>query len=208
MLIFKNRQEAGTLLAQRLREFEGSNALVLALPRGGVVLGKEIAQILNLPMDLIVVKKIGHPLDPEYAVGAITANGVLASNEAAIADIGPEWLKEEISEKIKEAKQKEKLYLQNKGNIKIGGKTIVLVDDGIATGLSTLVAIRDIRAKKPQKIIVAVPVISKEAEKTVKGEADEVISLVESKGFIGAIGSHYEEFPQVSDEEVINILQR
>lgn len=203
---FHNRSEAGQQLADKLSRYKAANLVVLALPRGGVVLGAIIAKRLGSPFGVVIVQKLGHPFDPEYALGAI------AEDEKPIIDdpdtIDKIWLKEVIVAARQEIKRHQQLYFDN-GYIPpdIKGKAVVLVDDGIATGLTFVAAIKALKNKKPKKIIIASPVASQEAVDMLQELADEVIILDEADNFLGAVGTHYDRFEQVDDQEVIGCLQ-
>lgn len=207
-MILRNRQEAGQKLAQLLEKYKNNpETLVLALPRGGVVVGYEIAQALNLPLDIIVPRKIGAPGNPEYAIGAITETGEGIFNEEEIKYVDPEWLQKEIEKEKQEAKRRIKVYRGNRPPLNLQGKIIILVDDGVATGFTMRAALFYLKKQKPKKIIVAVPHGAYDSLIKIKEEVDEVVTLFEPKIY-WAVGSYYEEFPQVSDEEVIELLNK
>ncbi|MFA4996153.1 MAG: phosphoribosyltransferase family protein [Patescibacteria group bacterium] len=205
-MIFQNRQEAGILLAEKLRKYQSTEAIVYALPRGGMVVGAEIAKLLTIPLDAAVVKKIGHPYNPEYAICAVSENGDLVCNEEERTVIGEEWLSNAIAYRKEEAILKRQSYSKIKKTIPAEGKIAIIVDDGVATGLTMKAAIKWIKNQKPEKIVIAVPVVSKEIANELEEEADEVVSLDVPKRFLGSVGSYYVNFPQVSDDEVERIL--
>ena len=204
--MFRDRNDAGRQLAEKLAKYRGQNAVVLALPRGGVVTGREIAQALGLPLDIAVVRKIGHPLSPEYAIGAVDDSGAIILNDAETESVSQAWLSDEIEREKKEAERRVKAYRGGRKPIPISGKTALIVDDGIATGLSMRLVVRSLRAQNPARIVVAVPVASAEAVESLRKEADEVITLEPPEEFLGAVGAHYIEFEQVEDAEVIRLL--
>lgn len=205
-MIFKNREQAGQLLAKKLQKFKNQkDAVILALPRGGVVIGKEVAVALHLLLDIVVPRKIGAPENPEYAIGAITEFGEGVWNEVEVGRVSKSWLTQEIEKEKKEAMRRRKKYRGNRPPISLESKTVILVDDGIATGLTMRAAIQSVRCEYPAKIIVAVPTGALDSLQELRNVADEIIALDEP-AFFGAIGSFYKEFPQVSDEEVIKIL--
>ena len=210
MMKFEDRKQAGMLLAEKLIKYKGKDAIVLALPRGGVVTAAEIAKHLNAPFDLVITRKIGHPYNPEYAIGAITDNGTIIGVKDELEMVDKGWLKSEIKKERTEALRRKKLYLRGRKEIALHGKTVILVDDGIATGLTMRAAVSEVRKQSPAKIIVAVPVIPQESALVLKQEADEVVALntVKEGKFLGAIGSYYDEFLQVTDQEVIDILKK
>ena len=207
--MFKDRKEAGKLLAQKLTEYKNSNVVVLALPRGGVVVGHEVAEALESSFDIIVTRKIGHPNNPEYAVCVIDEKDSLLCNETEIRSIDKKWLQEEIIRERKEAERRIALYRGGRKAEKIMGKVVIIVDDGIATGFTMRLAVRSVKMQNPKKIIVAVPVASFKSKQTIYNEgADEIIVLLPLGEFTGAVGAHYMQFEQVEDNEVINLLQK
>ena len=205
--MFKDRKEAGELLAERLAQYRDTDAIIYALPRGGVVLGFEIAQSLHVPLDLIIARKIGHPNNPEYAVCAVTEEGELFCNEEEKATLDPLWLKEEIEKEQEEAKRRREKYLKGQKHRSAKNKIAIVVDDGIATGLTLRVALRSLRKEQPKELLVAVPVAPHDLMDILRSEADKVVVLKDEQRYLGAVGAYYQDFPQVSDEEVIELLQ-
>lgn len=209
-MYFKNRTEAGRSLGDRLEKYKNKDVVVYALPRGGVVVGVEIAKKLHAPLDLIITRKIGHPNQPEYALAATAENGHIAGLQRDLKIIDERWLKEEIEKQRVEIKRRREKYLQRKAEIPVEGKIAMLVDDGIATGLTIRVGIMELKHRHPKKIIIAVPVVSKSTVELLKKEAKglDVVALdiPSDKAFLGAVGAYYDEFNQVEDEEVIAIL--
>lgn len=205
--LFKDRQEAGQKLAKILEDFKGKNAIVLALPRGGVVVGAEIARALDLPLDIIVVRKIGLPESEEYAIGAIDIDGDGVWNEEELKKVNKEWLAQKIQKEKEEAERRLNLYRQGRAPLDLKGKIAIIVDDGIATGLTIKSAIRYAQKLGAQKVVVASPMAPQETVDDLKKEADE-IRVLETPAFFFAIGQFYEAFPQVEDEEVVKILKQ
>jgi len=204
--MFKDRNDAGRKLAEKLSAYRGQNAVVLALPRGGVVPGYEIAKILGLPLDIVVVRKVGYPGNPEYALCAVDETGTRLCSEVA-ADVDPTLLAEETGRQQQEAKRRIAAYRGNRKPERITGKTAIIVDDGIATGLSMRLAVRSVRAQGAKRVIVAVPVAPPEAMHDLRKEgADDIIVLEPPEDFLGAVGAHYIRFEQVEDSEVIRLL--
>jgi predicted phosphoribosyltransferase len=202
---FKDRIDAGRQLARKLNgQFE--QPVVLALPRGGVVLAAEIARALSAPLDLILVRKIGHPYNPEYAVGAVTADGEAILNSMEAAQLDPGWLKSAIDRERTEAQRRRQVYLQNRSPISPAGKTAIIVDDGIATGFTMKAAIKALRQQKPAKIVVAVPVMPADTAAELRSEVDDIVALDTPEFYLGSVGAYYDNFPQVSDQEVIKLL--
>lgn len=206
---FKDRIEAGKLLAQALVGYKDKNIVVFALPRGGVVVAGEIARFLNAPLSLIIARKIGHPLQPEYAIAATTESGKILGSSREIQSVNKDWLDAEIERQRLEARRRREEYLGKESEIDVSNKIAILVDDGIATGFTIRVAIEELREMKPKKIVVAVPVAVKTMADIIKREADELVALEvpEEYEFLGAVGAYYDNFYQVTDQEVVSILK-
>lgn len=204
--MFKDRVDAGKRLAEKLAKYRGRDAVVLALPRGGVVTGREIAQALGFPLDIVVVRKIGHPLSPEYAIGAVDDAGTAIFNDSEAASVNQQWLAGETEREMQEAQRRVAAYRGKRKPVSVSGKTALVVDDGIATGLSMRLAVRAVKARHPAHIVVAVPVASAEAINSLQKEAVEIVVLEPPEEFLGAVGSHYREFAQVEDSEVKELL--
>lgn len=205
MKIFKDRKSAGKLLAQRLKKTNAD--LVLGIPRGGVVVAKEVADQLKVPLDVLVVRKIGAPFQEELALGAVDPDGEVVWEQGLLSQltVESEELKEKIQQGWKELKRREDVYRAGKSQLDVAGKTILLIDDGIATGATTLSAVRYLKRHKA-KVVLAVPVASKESANKLSKEADEVVVLSVPENF-QAVGEFYQKFLPVSDEEVIQLLQ-
>jgi len=206
--MFRDRKEAGEKLALKLKNYKGQDAIVYALPRGGVVVADEIAKALDCPLDILVSRKIGHPFSPEYAIGAIAPDGHSIFNENEKREIKPNELEKIINKEMTEAKRRDTAYLGKRGHIGAQNKIAIIVDDGIATGLTMKLAVKEIKHQNPKKIIVAIPVLPKDTALELQKEADEVISVLEDENYLGAVGSYYEYFPQVEDNEVIKIMEK
>ena len=204
--MFKDRKEAGRLLGQKLLKYKNrKDVVILALPRGGVIVAHEIAKLLDLPFDIIVTRKIGAQENPEYAVAAVGQNIILKNEDAA--NIDTNYFQKEVGDQRKEIARRLKLYRQDRKAVNIENKIVIIVDDGIATGLTMKAAILETKRLSPKKIIVAVPVASAETNKELEKDAREIIILETPSPFF-AIGQFYENFGQVSDEEVIRILKQ
>jgi putative phosphoribosyl transferase len=204
---YTNRQAAGQRLAEALRQFAGDDVIVLALPRGGVVLGAEVARELEAPLGLVLVRKISHPSSPEYAIGAVVEDEPPVYNEAEAVAIDVSWLTQAEASARQLIERRRKLYYsQDLLPPDAAGKTVIIVDDGIATGLTMEAAVRAVRNKHPKQIVVAVPVASAESVTELEELANEVVVLDKPESFSGAVGSHYMEFEQVDDEEVKELL--
>jgi len=208
-MIFKNRQDAGQKLATKLTEFSNQkDVIILALPRGGVVNAYEIAQQLNLPLDLVVPRKIGAPFNEEYAIGAITesGDGIFDQESIEALKVDSAYIDKTVALEKKEAQRRLKTYRQNRPPVDLTNKTVILVDDGIATGLTMRAAIKSIKGEKPKKIIVAVPVSAKDSLQIIKKEVDQVICL-DTPIFFGAVAAFYKNFEQTEDKEVIDLME-
>lgn len=202
--MFKDRIEAGKRLAVLLSEFKGTNSAILAIPRGGVIIGKEVADTLKLPLDLIVTRKIGAPENEEYAIGAIDMDGEGIFNEQEKARVNPQWLVEKILAEKEEAVRRWNAYRKGRGPLELRGKTAIIVDDGIATGLTIKAAVQYAKKSGAQKVVIASPVASHETVKELEKDAE--IKIIATPSPFFAVGQFYQNFPQVSDEEVISIL--
>lgn len=202
---FEDRRDAGMRLAKALARYDSEDAIIYALPRGGVVLGDEVAKQLELPLALIIPRKIGHPENPEYAICAVTEEGELVCNEEEASTFDPVWLKGAAHRERKEAMRRRATY--GGARLPATGKIAIIVDDGIATGLTMRAAIRSLRKELPSEVIVAAPIAPHDVVEYLRGEADDVVVLDDSEPFLGAIGAYYDSFPQVSDEEVIEIMR-
>ena len=204
-MVFESREKAGQLLADRLKKY-GKNSLVLAIPRGGVVVGTEISKKLSCPLDVIITRKLGAPGNPELAIGATTSKGGLVLDRELIdkLEITQNYLHSEHKNQLAEARRREKAYTKGK-TPEIIGKTAILVDDGIATGSTMEAAIHAAREGLPRKIVIAVPVAPSQTAERLRNLVDDFVVLATPDPF-WAIGEFYSSFPQVSDEEVIAIL--
>lgn len=203
---FQNRQSAGRLLSEALAPYRDSQAIVYALPRGGVVLGVEIAKTLRVPLDIVTPRKIGHQLHPEYAICAITEDGHLVCNEDEVALADPRWLQNAIKQELREAQRRRTFYMAHREPIAAEDKVAIITDDGVATGLTMLAAIQEVRSRNPAKIVLAVPVIPPDVAQLLGDYVEEVEALEVPEAFAGSVGTYYNEFTQVTDEEVMQLL--
>jgi putative phosphoribosyl transferase len=200
---FRDRNDAAQQLIPHLNKYRNENGLVLAVPRGGVPIGYPIAKMYNLPLELLMTKKIGHPYHEEFAIGAVSLEDHVIDD---YHDIPNSYINNEI-DRIREAlKERYKKFMGNHKPVSLKNKVVIVVDDGIATGNTILSAIKMIRQKKPRKIVVAVPVASHQAAEKIKPLVDDFICLFMPEPFIG-VGLHYMDFTQVEDEEVIRLLK-
>ena len=204
---FANRQEAGRQLAEALDEFRGQAGVVYALPRGGVPLGQEVARRLGMPLDILIPRKIGHPMQPEYAICAVPEHGQRVCNPREEASVDPQWLAEAEADERAEARRRRSLYGRADAP-SVAGKLAIIVDDGIATGLTMRAAIRDADAREPSRVVVAIPVVPSSTAATLETEADALVALEITDHYLGAVGAYYDSFPQVSDQEVIAMLEQ
>ncbi|MCU1335606.1 MAG: putative phosphoribosyl transferase [Bryobacterales bacterium] len=208
--LFRDRVEAGQVLAQRLKRLGiNSDPVVLALPRGGVPVGFEIAQALHAPLDVLLVRKLGVPGQEELALGAIASGGFRVLNKNLIEQLGlpPSVIDGIAARERQEIERRERLYRGDRPPLPVAGRTVILVDDGLATGATMLAAARAVRAQAPKKIIVAVPVASREACEELRRQVDEAVCAETPDPFY-AVGAWYEDFSQTSDDEVRELLER
>lgn len=206
--MFKDRKEAGALLAKKLISYRDQDVVVLALPRGGALVAQEIASLLNASLDLIFAHKIGHPLQEEFAIAAISEHGHLVGNQAELERLPPAWLEEKKQAVLQEIKRRRDLYLKGREALPLKDKIAILVDDGIATGLTAQAAILELRSLSPKKLVLAVPVTPKSTGDVLKNEVDELVALIMDPDdkFLGSVGAYYKVFPQVSDKEVLDLF--
>jgi putative phosphoribosyl transferase len=200
--LLKDRTEAGLLLSEKLKKYKNTNSVVLAVPRGGVPVAYIIAQSLQLPLDIVLSKKIGHPYNKEFAIGAVSLDSTIIDEHPGVSN---DYIEGEIVRLRKLLSRNYQLYMGNRKPLDIKDKNVIVIDDGIATGNTLLVSISMLRKRKPAKIIVAVPVLPFDTVSIMEKNTDELIYLIASKSFRG-VGGFYEEFDQVEDEEVIKIL--
>jgi predicted phosphoribosyltransferase len=205
-LIFRDRVDAAKKLARALASYKADRPVVYALPRGGVVIGAEIARSLEAPLDLIMVRKVGHPFSPEYAIAAVAEDGHTVVNQLEVDRVDKEWFEENLQIERQEAQRRRERYTRGRDPIPAADKVAIIVDDGLATGLTMFGAIQEIRHASPRKVVVAVPVAPPQTVQGLKRVADDAVVLYVTANF-GAIGSFYSRFDQVSDEEVIELLQ-
>jgi putative phosphoribosyl transferase len=208
---FRDRSEAGRKLAKALVAYKDQGSVILALPRGGVPVAAEVAAALHAPLDLILVRKIGVPFQPELAMGAVVDGGapIIVRNEDVIrlADIDETEFKAICESELAEIERRRQRYLGNRERVDVADRTAIVIDDGIATGATTRAALRATRMRNPKKLVLAVPVAPTDSLAVLRSDADEVICLEDYEIF-GAIGLYYKNFTQVVDEQVIETLKR
>lgn len=206
---FRDRSDAGRRLADKLRHLKGKKPVVLALPRGGVPVAIEIASALAAPLDLVLVRKIGVPWQPELALGAVTDGNhpqtYIDRELVAALAIPDDYVTEETARQVKELERRRQVYCAGRAPVDIAGATAIVVDDGIATGATMRVALQALRRRNPARLVLATPVAAKDTIARLRPLADEVV-CVESLPWLGAIGFYYRDFHQVSDAEVVDIL--
>jgi putative phosphoribosyl transferase len=207
---FRDRAEAGRILAQELQEYSGrDDVVVLALPRGGVPVGFELARSLGAPLDLFLVRKLGVPGHEELALGAIASGGVRVLNDAVVAELGLSQRDVEQAAEIegRELERREQLYRNGRAAIDVDGRTVILVDDGLATGATMRAAARAVLRLQPSRVVVAVPVAAEQTCRELATEVDQVVCVKTPHPFL-AVGSWYDDFGQTTDEEVRELLAR
>ncbi len=208
-MLFRNRTEAGRRLAAQLGDLADGDSVVLALPRGGVPVGFEVARALNVPLDVCVVRKLGTPGQEELAMGAIASGGVLVVNWD-VADtfaISQQQIDDVAAREAHELERREQEYRGNRDRVDLRGRTAILVDDGLATGSTMRAAIAAVRQQRPKKVVVAVPVAARSTCAELQEEADEMVCLYTPLQFY-AVGQWYQNFSQTTDEEVRELLER
>jgi predicted phosphoribosyltransferase len=207
---FRDRTDAGRLLAERLRHYAArGDVVVLGLPRGGIPVAYEVARELGIPLDVFLVRKLGVPGHEEFAFGAIATGGTRVLNKEVIERLGlaPEWIEAIDVKERRELERRERAYRGDDPPPDLAGRTVILVDDGLATGSTMRAAVQAVREDDPAKIVVAVPVADPEVCDALRELADEVVCVVTPRP-LRAVGAWYEDFSQTSDEEVSELLAR
>lgn len=211
MMTFRDRADAGRRLAKALASYKNRQAVVLALPRGGVPVAAEVAATLDAPLDLILVRKIGVPSQPELAMGAVVDGvaPIVVRNDEVIELSGTtaEEFDAACARELAEIERRRQLYIGERARAEVAGQVVIVIDDGIATGATTRAALRAIRIRKPKELVLAVPVAPPDTITQLRGEVDTLICLETPDPFM-AIGYFYRDFRQISDEEVVETLRR
>lgn len=204
---FRDRADAGLRLADRLRSFEDQNPIVLGLPRGGVAVACEISRALHAPLDVIVARKLGAPAQPELGIGAIAPHGVRILDTMAVELLGitPEEIDNITARETAEMDRRLQLYRGDKPPLDLTDRTVILVDDGLATGVTARAAIQALRRQHPHRLVLAVPVCAPETARLLRGEVDDFVCLLMPEPF-RAVGLWYEDFEQLTDEQVLALL--
>ena len=208
--LLPDRAEAGRRLGRLLAAMPGlDGAVVLALPRGGVPVAAEVARALGAPLDLLLVRKIGAPWQPELAVAAVVdgtpPQTVIDEDFCALAGVESGYIRDQVPRELCEIERRRRVYLRGREPLEVEGATVIVVDDGIATGTTVRAALKVLRQRHPRRLVLAVPVAPAEALDALRGEVDEIVCLAQPSPF-HAIGAHYADFHQASDDEVIAAL--
>jgi putative phosphoribosyl transferase len=206
---FANRQAAGRALARELAKKHLVEPVVLALPRGGVPVAVQIAKALKAPLDLVLVRKIGVPFEPELAAAAVVDGGepeiVVNDDVISLAGLDCDYIDQEAKRELAEIERRRQAYLGDRPRVPLAGRTLIVVDDGIATGASVRAALKALRRRGPKALVLAVPVASAETVEALRAEVDQLVCLATPEPFL-AIGIHYLDFRQLSDQEVVSCL--
>lgn len=209
--IFADRRDAGRLLAQALLRYKTENPVILAIPRGGVPIGVEVARALDAPLDIVVVRKIGAPFQPELAIAAVVDGDqpqtVYNPETAGLPGVSDDYMTKETARQLAEIERRRKLYLGDRSRPPIAGHTAIIVDDGIATGATVRAALIGVRRAKPKHLVLATPVAPPDTVEALRGEADDIVCLATPERFL-AISQFYRVFDQLTDAEVIDLLDR
>lgn len=208
-MLFRNRRDAGERLAAALDKYKQRRPVVLALPRGGVPVAAEVATRLDAPLDLILVRKIGVPIQPELAMGAVADGGTptVVRNEEVIrmAGVDKESFKRVQDRELQEIERRRRNYLGDRPRLDVAGRVVIVVDDGVATGATTRAALRSVANQTPSALVLAIPVAPPDVASTLRREVDELVCLETPEDFY-AIGTYYDDFRQVSDDDVRRLL--
>lgn len=213
--MYRDRSEAGRVLAKELDAYRSLSTVVVALPRGGVVVGFEVAAGLGATLDFLVVRKLGAPNHKELAIGAVVGRGDPSDPGAEVLveevlahrlQVSKEYIQEESAREIEEIRRREQAYRAGRPMMPLAGRTVIVVDDGVATGSSVRAALRALRKRRPERLVMAVPVGPRETLEDLRRDADEVVCPLVPREF-RAVGEFYEDFSQTTDEEVIRLLR-
>jgi putative phosphoribosyl transferase len=206
---FEDRRDAGRRLAEKLSRFKDEQAVVFALPRGGVPVGYEISRALEAPLDVFISRKLGAPGQPEFGIGAVAVGGVRILNQDVVRRLGipDDYIEQITAQEIAEVGRRLRYFRGERPEPEVGGRTAILVDDGLATGVTARAAVQALRMRKPRSLVLAAPVCAAQTAALFKTVVDELVCL-ESPSDLGAIGFWYRNFEQTSDEEVVELLER
>lgn len=205
---FTNREEAGKLLARELSEYRGRKAVVLGIPRGGVVVAREIAQALDAEVDIVLARKLGAPGHQELALGAVSEDGTLFLNQDVVREleVGEGYIQQEKARQLAEIKRRSELIREVRPKIPLRGRIVIVADDGVATGATTQAALWSVRSEQPERLIAAIPVGPEDTIRRLAKDVDEMLCLRVPPLF-AAVGQFYEQFYPVEDEDVLRILR-
>lgn len=207
--MFKDRKQAGKRLAEALLKYKAEEPIILAIPRGGVPVAYEVALALDAPLDIIVVRKLGAPGQPELGIGAVVdgdhPQGVLNEEIMAELAVSQNYLDREVARQLAEIRRRQEAYRGGRPSEKVEGRTVIVIDDGIATGGSMRAALRGVRRNNPKRLVMAVPVAPQETIDSLRPEVDDLVCL-DTPEFFAAIGEFYDDFRQTSDKEVTDLL--
>jgi predicted phosphoribosyltransferase len=203
--MFKDRLDAGCAIADRLKKYKNTDAIVLAIPKGGIPIGYVVAGELKLPMEPIFAKKIGYPGYKEYAIGAVSSRGSFITPNSSVTD---SYIKEETARIKDYLKQMQRTYLDGRSPALLKNKTVIVIDDGIATGNTLLATINTLKQQQPAKIIVAVPVSTESGFELLSKHCDELISIIIERQYFHGVGAYYQNFSDVSEEQVLYYLKK
>jgi putative phosphoribosyl transferase len=206
---FEDRRDAGRKLAAKLSRFRGGRCVVFGLPRGGVPVGYEISRSLGAPLDVFVSRKLGAPGQPEFGIGAVAAGGVRVLSTDVIRRLGipDEYVERITAREIAEVDRRLHFFRGGRPEMEVGGRTVILVDDGLATGVTARAAVEALKLRKPGRLILAAPVCAAQTAKLFASQVDELLCLA-SPSDLGAIGLWYQNFDQTTDEEVVQLLEK
>jgi predicted phosphoribosyltransferase len=206
---FEDRRDAGRRLAEKLYRFEGERPVIFALPRGGVPVGYEISRALRAPLDVFVSRKLGAPGQPEFGIGAVAAGGVRVLNQDVVRRLGipDDYVERITAQELAEVGRRLRYFRGARPGTEVGGRTAILVDDGLATGVTARAAVQALRLRRPRRLVLAAPVCAAQTADLLRTEVDALVCL-ESPTDLGAIGFWYRNFEQTSDEEVVELLER
>lgn len=202
--MLKNRLDAGKKIARALQKYRGKDAVVYAIPRGGVIVGRAVADELKSPFDIVVTRKLVDPNNIEFGFGAVDEKGALMVDEEQKAKVDPQLVEEEIKRQTEEVVRRAKLYRGEKEAISAEGKVAIVVDDGITTGYNIKPAVEYLKAQHPKKIVVAIPVAPRDSLESVRAMVDEIVTLLPPESFGASVDEHYADFAQPNDQEVID----
>ncbi len=206
-MFFLNRQDAGEKLSRVLQKYSGENTVVLGIPRGGVIVAAQVAKSLGAPLDVIIPRKIGAPHNPELAIGAVTPDGTVIEDEAMVQLLGisDKQIKILADQVLEEISRRAQTYRSGRPGMKLEGKTVIIVDDGIATGFTVQAALKSVRKMNPHRLVLAVPVVPADTARVLREMVDDLVCLQTPELFY-AVGQFFIDFDQTSDQEVVKLL--